>query len=503
MEIQNYQEILDKMIVYIYIFLIYYYIHLITFDHTKFIIINNYFINNWSNSFIKKIKIEYKNNILDKDYEWESLINASFPDIYSICNCTSYNDENCETSLFKNLKNFNNIKMGNYYSIYLPEIDIYSGKRFEIEIERYKDINYIKLLNNSKDNKDYFIDNNFENCKCPKNTEICFDCGIIDSIGNHLCITSYAGLNNNCYKLQLEYDYTLKDLNLIKNFEKIFNKSNNNRVDYLQYPIEFINIFDNETCFYQKEILTMPTIFYKLNYNNNKYINQSCDTKLLFNIKYDKRWINAFFFPVSYLLDNELKRKIKLFPQPIYDEFINNTLTIAYRTYIGIGKHCINDIQYFSEDFPSFMKSIILIKLSIFISINIIFPAICINYLIIFKTLKYIQTLVYLGCFSGLISIFLHNLFLGYNDIEQKYLSLNIIANKYCGDDLTNSLFFSILNDYENFQNYNRYVIYFISIIFCISLVKFILAIVEYYQNLITYTLFNNLFTSDENHLLN
>ena len=149
------------------------------------------------------------------------------------------------------------------------------------------------------------------------------------------------------------------------------------------------------------------------------------------------------------------------------------------------------------------MKSIILIKLSIFISINIIFPAICINYLIIFKTLKYIQTLVYLGCFSGLISIFLHNLFLGYNDIEQKYLSLNIIANKYCGDDLTNSLFFSILNDYENFQNYNRYVIYFISIIFCISLVKFILAIVEYYQNLITYTLFNNLFTSDENHLLN
>jgi len=247
----------------------------------------------------------------------------------------------------------------------------------------------------------------------------------------------------------------------------------------------------------------MPTIFYKLNYNNRQYINQNCESKLLFNIKYDKRWINILSLPACYLLDNELKRKIKLLPQSIYEEFINNNLTIAYRTYIGIGKHCINDIKYFSEDLPSLVKNIIMIKISIFISINIIFPALSINYLIIFKTLEFVQTLVYLGCFSGLVSIFLRNLFLGYNDIEQKYISMNIIANKFCGDDLRNSLFFSILNDYEIFQNYNRYVIYLISIIFCISLIKFILAIVEYYQNLITYILFNNIFTNDENHLLN
>lgn len=502
MEIRKYQNLLDKIIVYIYIILIYYYIHLITFDHTKFIIINNYFTNNWSNSFIKKIKIVHRNNLLDKDYEWESLINISFPDIYSLFNITSYNDDNYETSLLKILKNINKIKMEHYYSLYFPELDTFSGKRLEIEIERYKDINYIILLNNSKDNKHYFIDNNFENCSCPENSEICFDCGIIDSIGNHLCITSYVGLKNNCYKLQLEYDYTLKDLNLIKNFEKIFNKINNNRTDYFQYPIEFINIFDNKTCFYLKGIITMPTIFYKLNYKNRQYINQNCESKLLFNIKYDKRWINILSLPVSYLLDNELKRKIKLLPQSIYEEFINNNLTIAYRTYIGIGKHCINDIKYFSEDLPSLVINIIMIKISIFISINIIFPALSINYLIIFKTLEFVQTLVYLGCFSGLVSIFLRNLFLGYNDIEQKYISMNIIANKFCGDDLTNSLFLSILNDYEIFQNYNRYVIYLISIIFCISLIKFILEIVEYYQNLITYILFNNIFTNDENHLI-
>ena len=58
-------------------------------------------------------------------------------------------------------------------------------------------------------NKSRMFSKDENNCECPESYEECFDCGIIDSIGNHLCVTSYDSFKNDCYRLKLEYDFSL------------------------------------------------------------------------------------------------------------------------------------------------------------------------------------------------------------------------------------------------------------------------------------------------------
>ena len=51
-------------------------------------------------------------------------------------------------------------------------------------------------------------------------------------------------------------------------------------------------------------------------------------------------------------------------------------------------------------------------------------------------------------------------LFIVYNDAKFKQEKLTKIGNKFCGDNLTNILFFSILEDFKNVKNAIHYSIY-------------------------------------------
>lgn len=517
----------NVIIIFMDIFQLICFINIITYDYSKFEIIDYFFVNNWSNNLIKKINIEYQNNNNNIDDEWESPINVTFPGIIAGCDCSSYNgmiyDDKCVTSLLvENCENIYPIDRQNFNILYLPDSNDYSNRGIKITIERFNDFTYYDLLNNSENNKNYFIDNSKDKCECPKYSEVCFDCGVIDSIGNHLCITSYNGLKYDCFKLKLEYDFSLKDTKLIKDFEQIFIQDKIN-TKYLQYPIEFINIFNNKTCILQDESITSPLAEYKLIYIYNDTTlfingpkNQGCNTNLLYDVKYDNRWINIYTFPLDYILDNQFKKQLRSLPEFPYEEYIQKNFSLAYRTYIGFGKHCIGDIQFITNIIPSFHKNI-KIKFIVFLFCAlVIFPYYLLLIMVIAQTelLTFFQSFILGSSYSVIISIFMRFLLLEYDNTIEKYGILNQIANKFCGDILTNNLFFSLLNDYQNIKNSIRYSIYWTIVMLNISVLKIILIITKGYKKRIMYTLNNgnqnptgnhnyNLITEVETQLLN
>ena len=511
------------IIIFMDIFQLICFVNIITYDYSKFEIIEYFFHKNWSYNLIKKIKIEYTNNI-EEDEIWESPINITFPGIISGCDCTEYNgiiyDEKCVTSLLiENCENILSIIKQYLNILYFPEMESYSNNGIKIKIERYNDLTYLDLLNNSqKNDKNYFINNK---CECSKYSEVCFDCGIIDSIGNHLCIITYEGLKNECYKLKFEYDFSLKETQLIKDLEKIF--KNDNQSNYLQYPIQFINIFGNKSCILEDESITFPLIDYKLiDINNDTSLfingpkNQGCNTKLLYNIKYDNRWNNIYSLPLEYALNNEMKKKLKSLPGFSYDEFIQNNFTIAYRTYIGLGKDCFDDIKYIIEEIPSYQKNIKISFIVFLFCALVVFPYYLLLIMVIAQTelLSFPQSFLLGASYIGIISLFMHFLFIEYNDSKNKYDKIYIIANKFCGDDLTNNLFFSILEDFKNTKNSIHYSIYCTVIMLSMSIAKIILITTKAYKKRIMYTLNNgnqipignhnfNIITEVETQLLN
>lgn len=507
-----YLEKLQKLfsiIIFIFLFFqLFYLFNIMTYDYSKFKMIKYFFLNNWSNNLIKKIRIEYQDINNDKDYTWESLINITLPEIPSICDCTSFYEiiykGECKLQFSENCIAISPVEKQYFNTLYCPEIDNFLNKGLKVIIERYNDINYFNLLNNTINNSDYFLDNSFK-CSCPEYSEICFDCGIIDTIGNHLCITTYNGLKNNCYKLKLEYDFSLKDTQIIKDFEKIFNNNDNNN---LQFPVEFINVFDKNICIFQEESIYTPLIFNKLNYiKKGELNNQGCNSKLFFNISYDNNWVNIFNFEMDYLFDKQIKKIFKSLPNFPYNEFIHNNLSISYRTYNGIRKHCINDIEFILKDIPSYNITV-LIFILLFIYSSFFIP----YYLEFYETglerLNQIQILIIVISFIAIIYIMLQSLFMEYEFINKKYKSMNIIANKFCGDELTNNLLFSIFNDYKNINYYIRYSIYWTFAMLIGSVIKFILILMKFYKERIIYTLINgnnyyNLFTHAEIQFLN
>ena len=430
-------------------------------------------------------------------------------------------DEKCVTSLLiENCENIFSIDKQFFNIFYLPEIESLTKNGIRIKIERFNDLTYLDLLNSSKNDNNFFISNDENNCECPESYEECFDCGIIDSIGSHLCVTSYNSFKNDCFRLKLEYDFSLKDLQLTKDLETIFN--NNNKTNYLKYPIEFINIFENDVCVLQDESITFPSINYKLlNLVNETNIfingpkNYGCLTKLLYDIKYDNRWEKIFLFPLAYFLDDQMKKSLKNLPEFPYDEYINSNFSMAYRTYIGFRKNCIEYIN-FVLDIPSYQKTIKISFIVFLFCALVVFPYYLLLIMVIAQTdlLTFPQSFILGGTYCTIIAVFMHFLFLEFNEIKEKNEILSEIANKYCGDNLTNNLFFSILKDFKSIKNAIHYSIYWTIIMLIFSFLKLILMATKTYKKRIMYTLNNgnqnpignhnyNLITEVETQLLN
>ena len=441
-------------------------INILTYDFSRFEMME-FLYQNWSQNLIKTIKIEYQTGS-DSDFNdnIEPLINISFPGTIAGCDCSLYNNEIYLGKYSNKLieKNCGDIKPVNSFllnTLYLPEINDFSDKGIIISIERYNNLSYLDLLNNTQNKiDDYFISDE-QGCNCEKYSKICIDCGIIDSLGNHLCITSSKGINNNCFKIKLEYDYSLKDIALIKNFEFIFNSNNNNS---LQYPIEFITTFkNNQICIMQDETISSPLINYNLIYWNN----------------------------LTSIVNSHLKNRIKYLPLFPYDEFININFSLAYRNYIGFNIKCINSTKFIGDNFASYEK---LLKLKFILYLffaMIFFPCFLIFLMMVSQTdiLTFFQRIVICGSFTINISIFIECLIFEYMDMKEKKEEIKKIADNFCGDYLTINLFFCILEDFTKLEKYILYCYYFTVLMLVMSIGKIVLVITKHLKKRIMFNL--------------
>ena len=459
-------------------------INILTYDFSKFAMIENLY-KNWSHNFIKKIKIEYQSSSKNINTEnIEPLINISFPGIIPGCDCSLYNNKiykgNCPNDLLnKNCYDIEPIEQNNLNNLYLSENAI------GIYIERYDNLSYLDLINN---NEDFFISE--KECNCDKYKKYCFDCGIIDSLGNHLCVTSYKGIDNNCYKIGLEYDYSLKNTKLIQDLNMIFNNTRNNSLSHLQYPIEFITLYNsNKTCILQDESITFPNIDYNLIYYNNittlfnpRTLNKGCISELFFKINMDYRWITIYPIPINNLFSPLLKKELNKLPLFPYEELINNkNIYLTYRNFIGIKNKCINITIFIKDNLISYEKLLkIRFLLLMFFSL-IFFPSFLLFFMMIYQIdiLSFIQKMIFGITFSTNICIFLESLYLEFNDMKNKYEIINIFANNFCGDDLTNNLFFCILNDFKNLQSWTLFCCYWTVIMLLASICKISLIVTK------------------------
>ena len=461
-------------------------INILSYDFSKFEILEH-LNKNWSYNLIKKIKIEYQSPSEYINNKIEPLINISFPGIYQGCDCSLYNDKiyrgKCTEDLInKRCYDIEPIESVFLTKIYLSEINTLNNKGINIYIERYENLSYIDLLLNTTD--DFFISNNNKGCNCNKNYKICFDCGIIDSLGNHLCITSSKGLESNCYKIKLEYDYSLKNTKLIKDLNILTNISN--------YPIEFMPLFNNnKACILQDESISAPNIDYYLIIQNNITTlfnsglkNGGCVSNLLLNIKVDYRWKKLNKFSIDNILDFNLKNELKKLPLFPYDDLLNKNISLVYRNFIGIYKRCIEKIKFIGEKMINYEKTFKLkYVLYLFFSL-IFFPSFLLFFMMISQIdiLTFIQKFIFGLSFSVNVCIFLEGLYYEFIDLNKNYEKIKDIADNYCSDDLTNNLFFCILNDFNNLKNLIKFCGYWTVIMILASICKNVLIVTKSFK---------------------
>ena len=460
-------------------------INILTYDFSKFEMLE-YLYKNWSFNLIKSIKIEYQSNNTEYltnnlNSNIEPLINISFPGIIPGCDCTLYNDNIYQGQCSKNLlsnncSNVEQIETKILNSIYLPEINnVSNNNSIIIYIERYQNLSYKDLYNK---NEDFFISED-DKCVCDKIYEVCYDCGVIDSLGNRLCLTSNKGIENNCYKINLEYDDSLNNNKLVKDLENIFSNKN------IQYPAEFITLYDNNTaCILQDESISFPKIKYNLIYSNNittlinsRIKNSGCTSNIFFGIMSDVRWRPIYFFPFENLFEQNLKNNLKKLSKFPYDETFKKNFSINYRSFIGLNKKCTEYISYIGDNLINYEMEIKLRYILFLFFCMIFFPSFLLFFMMISQIdiLSLSQKLIFGFTFSSAVFIFLENMYYELIDMDEKNEKMKIIANNYCSDDLTNNLFFAILNDFKNLKNNILYCSYWTVIMLSVSVGKIIL----------------------------
>ena len=468
------QFIFNTILILLDILILICFINIITYDFSRFEMSNNYFDQNWSNNLVKTFIIT-QSNISNNSYE--SLLNISFQGTKVGCHCEKTEDdeeilydEECDSSsLSENCENVKSISSQYLTKFYINNIE------YQILIERYKKIDYLELLSKN------FSDNFYINNTCNKKNII--DCGIIDSVGNHLC----SLIIDNCYNAKIDYDQSIiNNSNIFEFFYNIFGNNTN-----LSYAIEFMNIFNDSTpCILPDESFISPVIDYKLLYKKidssliiQKIQNQGCSSKLLQNIKNDFRWKNIHTFNMSDLINENFKNNLTLLPGFPFDLYYFSQFNLLSRNYIGFQKNCKDFINIVREilDFSDHLKIYFFVYL--FCAL-IIFP----YYLLIIMVIKeaeylnFCQNFILEGTYSLSIIIFLYLILSEYHYVKEKYLIIEIIANKYCSDNLSNNLFFNLLNDFFVIQNYINYGIYLTILMLGVSILKLALVVTKSFK---------------------
>ena len=282
---------------------------------------------NWKTTPVDSLNIRSKNDIEVNCYTGSSdlLSNVNFPGFKSGCFCPpdKYYDTDCNDNqlLLKNCTFYPESPSKPVYS-WSGSLCGYrnTNNRLNNKIHKYsKNINKLPYIN-------YFNLNKTESTKpCEKGYK---ECGILDTLGNKLCIYEKDYCPINYIEIvdsnkKLNYKFTTKSI-LLSNSNKTLHYSNNNTKGNIVN--EFI-VLDHVPCADPSEN--------KIQLNLTKY---KCINKIN-NKTYDDNWHHLDDKSLDeFIDDNELGSHIKNYP--FYNIIKNKTLSLYYRSYIGINQTC-------------------------------------------------------------------------------------------------------------------------------------------------------------------
>lgn len=473
--IENFQLFLNVVVYFLNFSGIICMMFVITSNFSYFTMVNQIFYN-WSLGPIEDIKI-FEKIKSEKEYmcpdNYEYLFKFQFPGTKSGCNClnifnmTGYTE--FENKLLPGSCSLMLVKFGCQTVADLPSKTLHSIEDKFYCIHR-KEFNYLQN----------YRENIFD-ISCPTGRK---SCGIIDSVGNLLCIEleKECAINGN--------EKNIDSLNYIN-----INRNNFTKISYsfLDTPqliqdiskkfIQF-SLSQGLTCINNDEINLNQEDIHEL-FNSRKTM--KCATQLFENnlkFKYDTRYKPLAMLNTDSVFYKEDFIKTNLETLPKFPKsYFTSPIIISGRNYIGWHKKCKDFIFQFQSMHKLSQK---IENYSIFYLIySLVMLIYCMLFIMIFKELIYEQyTLkICIILIHVLMILVLFSLVLAdYLEIT-KYLDLCfLIIKKRCSDEETNRLILFVLDVFRDIARLYMITIILDIIMILLSIIKIMLTLYKLYK---------------------
>ena len=375
------------------------------------------FEHNWNKGPIMNI-VEGENGTCPENYEY--LIDDYWPGTIDGCLCKSVFKGSCSSQISSSQK-----------CIDIPSID-----KFKFKLWRNKLLCALRLPTN------YRNINNIRQMCLPQEKK----CGLIDSLGNFLCIPidfscpiNYINISNNSSQVNFSHFH---QVNIVENISLIYSNTNTEGRILVEFRVsekipcadpDYENTGDNEVYILDKF------------YHRNK-----CFQGISGN-KYDNRYNYLDTYEYSKLvIDSGLINELKKLPFFPYESNLNHSINLYTRNFIGFNISCLRVLEKKNVTMEDISKSIgyILLHFPKFKDyfwiwhLFIVFTTISFILILIFSIVQNIKKVVEKFLFTMFSLSFV---FLCIGSFNLKRLCLNIFNNckiiipdVRCGDEYTN-----------------------------------------------------------------
>lgn len=455
----------------------------ITFDYSHFDILNANILN-WNLDLIEEIVVapayETKN-------EYTHLFNYTFPGTERGCDCSNLyvppgtTPEYTWEGLITKGECISTQKKKECETIFevSPMSTTVIFDNYSVMIKRAKNMNYFTL----------YKDNILPSCE----EENLKDCGVIDTLGNKLCLNEKYDCPSSRLKINfldnLEYFPDVKNYfkplletlskNILQNIEFEFSTSDNICINQLEsekfgenfsYPLMPISLTINSLG---KE--------------------KGCYTSLLNKKTIDERYTKILTTSISSIFSSDYLNKLKRLPNFPYESYKNSNLNLFTRGFIGWEKKCEKHFRklepltnlkfHLRAYFTLFLINALIVLPYYLLFIMIVTQIDYANFKLHFMLSISHSLIVVLFC-----ALIVYE-YIGVFFIEKR---LEEIGLKSCGDSITNNLFFSMLDDIRAISKGIFFSFLWLMVIFGCSLLKIVLIITKMKKRTILLTLMSS-----------
>ncbi len=431
-------------------------------------------LENWNKNLVKNFIIKKSENVNFSD-NLELILNYKFPGIiqgciYSNnlmnsylrgkCSCKG-NEEECT-----NVNKIEGRILRHFY---------FNNNNYSIYIERFDNENYLNYILNEKECIFQFCDFDYK------------DCGIIDSLGNHLCLKQkekcpFMKRINNNIKTQFNFINEIKESLLLE----------------IKYSINDICIKEEESPLFTN--INFP--FYDNEFSDN-IISENCVTSLLNNITIDNRYNKLMEINISHIFPEDLKKDLNEISNFEFDKLLKENLKFFFRKFIGFKKECRIYLNYL-KSFNS-IKEKLRFSFTLFLIIDLIVVPYFLLFILIVTQIEYYNLHLHLVLYifyAVFLLFYLIMFFVEYFQMKISYEQSIEISDKFCGDNITNNILYMVRADSNILIKYIFYCIFVIIIILISTLLKGFLVFLKIKKKQVISSLINGLESNNHNNFL-